>query len=297
MGILGLTQVLAKEGEKFNINVNCLVPIAGSRMTATVMPPAILEMLDPVHVAPMAAFLAHESTSVSGSTFEVGGGWYSQVRLQRSAGAALGTAAKPATAESIATGFSRISSFEGHVSYPKGPADALRDMMAAASGEVSAANEQLSPSSTSASVTTSASASEADHATIASLKSTHLLSNLVVRLGSDKQVSTVLRSTLKSYVVSFEITDDKDAARILTTWLFDASQQQQPLPRVERLTLEAFRALGVKPACTIRCNDETFAKLASGALSTEWAYARGSLGVQGSMGVALKLKQVLGLLR
>jgi NAD(P)-dependent dehydrogenase (short-subunit alcohol dehydrogenase family) len=34
---------LAKEGEKRNIRVNCIAPLAGTRMTATVMPAEVLE--------------------------------------------------------------------------------------------------------------------------------------------------------------------------------------------------------------------------------------------------------------
>ena len=35
MGILGLTNTLAKEGDKNNIRVNCIVPVAASRMTVS----------------------------------------------------------------------------------------------------------------------------------------------------------------------------------------------------------------------------------------------------------------------
>lgn len=45
MGILGLTQTLAKEGEKSNIKVNCIAPVAASRMTETVLPKNVLDML------------------------------------------------------------------------------------------------------------------------------------------------------------------------------------------------------------------------------------------------------------
>lgn len=44
-------------------------------------------MLDPDHVTGIVTYLAHESSSdVNGEAFEVGGGWYSKIRWQRSAG-------------------------------------------------------------------------------------------------------------------------------------------------------------------------------------------------------------------
>jgi NAD(P)-dependent dehydrogenase (short-subunit alcohol dehydrogenase family) len=54
MAILGLTSSLAKEGEKHNILVNCVVPIAKSRMTATTgLPNEVLDRIEPEHVASM----------------------------------------------------------------------------------------------------------------------------------------------------------------------------------------------------------------------------------------------------
>ena len=50
LGILGFTFALAREGEKRNIKVNCIAPVAASRMTATVMPEEVLEKLKPEYV-------------------------------------------------------------------------------------------------------------------------------------------------------------------------------------------------------------------------------------------------------
>lgn len=64
-------------------------------MTANLLPPEYLKMLDPDHVTGIVTYLAHESSSdVNGEAFEVGGGWYSKIRWQRSAGVRYGTLLK-----------------------------------------------------------------------------------------------------------------------------------------------------------------------------------------------------------
>ena len=49
-------------------------------MTETVFPKEVLEKLDPKNIVPLVAYLAHDSNTENGSTFEVGGGYISKVR-------------------------------------------------------------------------------------------------------------------------------------------------------------------------------------------------------------------------
>ncbi len=53
MGIVGLMHVLKQEGAKYNIMANVIVPVAGTRMTATVFPADLLDVLKPEFVAPI----------------------------------------------------------------------------------------------------------------------------------------------------------------------------------------------------------------------------------------------------
>ena len=81
------TNTHVQEGKKRGINVNCIAPGAGSRMTATIMPPEMVEVYKPDYVAPVTVWLCHESCEESGQIYEAGGGWVSKVKWQRSKGA------------------------------------------------------------------------------------------------------------------------------------------------------------------------------------------------------------------
>lgn len=87
---VGFTETLAKEGRKYNILCNVIAPIAASRMTATVMPPDVLDNLRPEWVVPLVAVLVHKSnTQETGSIFECGGGHVAKLRWERAKGALL----------------------------------------------------------------------------------------------------------------------------------------------------------------------------------------------------------------
>lgn len=86
LGLHGLTMTLAKEGDKRNIRVNTIAPIAASRMTETVMPAEVLKNVDPKYVVPFVAYLCHENCQENGSLFEVAGGYVGKLRWQRSEG-------------------------------------------------------------------------------------------------------------------------------------------------------------------------------------------------------------------
>src|SRR3954471_7077831 len=86
LGLHGFAQTLALEGKKRNIIVNTIAPTAGSRMTETVMPPALVEALRPDLVSPLVARLVHESQDDTGGLYEVGGGFFAKLRWERSSG-------------------------------------------------------------------------------------------------------------------------------------------------------------------------------------------------------------------
>ncbi len=86
LGILGLANCLAEEGRSKNIFVNTIAPLAASRLTETIMPPELLEKLQPEAVSPLVAWLAHEDCKETKGLFEVGAGFIAKLRWERTEG-------------------------------------------------------------------------------------------------------------------------------------------------------------------------------------------------------------------
>lgn len=78
MGLVGLMNVLAIEGAKYDVKVNAIAPIAGTRMTQELLGP-MAEKLDPAYVAPVVAYLASEACGVTGEVYSVAGGTVSRM--------------------------------------------------------------------------------------------------------------------------------------------------------------------------------------------------------------------------
>ncbi len=132
LGLHGLGQTLALEGRKKNVIVNTIAPIAGSRMTETVLPKELLDALKPEYVSPLVAKLAHESTEDTGGIYEVGGGFVGKLRWERTAGKTfrLGRAISP---EDVQAAWPAVSSFDlpgAKTSHPGSVAESMQPIMA-----------------------------------------------------------------------------------------------------------------------------------------------------------------------
>jgi len=127
MGVVGFCKAMAKEGAKRNIFCNTIAPIAGSRMTATVMPPEMVEALKPEYVSRIATYLVSEECEETGGLFEVGAGWAGKLRWERTKGAFFNYS-NGFTPEHVRDSFERICDFS-EPSYPNGTADAFGPIM------------------------------------------------------------------------------------------------------------------------------------------------------------------------
>ncbi|WP_395312264.1 SDR family NAD(P)-dependent oxidoreductase [Mycobacterium sp. AMU20-3851] len=102
-GLVGLMNVLAIEGQRNNILVNAISPIARTRMTENTMTELVKD-LDPEDVTPVVVYLGHESCERTANIYRVGGKHVSRVFIAETAGVDL----EAATAESFAAHIDKI---------------------------------------------------------------------------------------------------------------------------------------------------------------------------------------------
>jgi 3-hydroxyacyl-CoA dehydrogenase/3a,7a,12a-trihydroxy-5b-cholest-24-enoyl-CoA hydratase len=115
--LTGLARTLAVEGARKNVFANVIAPVAGSRMTESLLPPDVIAALKPEHVSPLVAWLCHDSCHENGSVFEVGGGFFAKVRHERSAGLVV-PANAPASPELLRDRFADVVDF-AHPTHPE----------------------------------------------------------------------------------------------------------------------------------------------------------------------------------
>jgi 3-hydroxyacyl-CoA dehydrogenase/3a,7a,12a-trihydroxy-5b-cholest-24-enoyl-CoA hydratase len=129
LGLVGLSNTLALEGRKSNVHVNTIAPIAGSRLTETVLPKELIDALRPEFVTPLVAYLCSESCEETGGLFEVGGGFFAKLRWERAKGKTfrLGRAITP---ESVADSWKQVSGFDGGGEHPTDIASSMAPIMA-----------------------------------------------------------------------------------------------------------------------------------------------------------------------
>ncbi|XP_066262129.1 peroxisomal multifunctional enzyme type 2-like isoform X1 [Euwallacea similis] len=89
MGLVGLAKAIAIEGAKNNVFCNVIVPTAGSRLTEDIFPPEIFQQLRPEFIAPVVAYLCHESCKENGAIVGASGGWVGNFAIASAKGALL----------------------------------------------------------------------------------------------------------------------------------------------------------------------------------------------------------------
>src|ERR1700750_918247 len=114
--LVGFMNSLKLEGAKDNIKVNAVCPVAATRMTEALLPPAIQEMLKPEFVSPAVAYLASEDAP-TGVIMTAAAGAFAAAQLVETDGVNLG---QGASADDIAAHFKDIADWSTAKHYGHG---------------------------------------------------------------------------------------------------------------------------------------------------------------------------------
>ncbi len=120
MGIVGLTNVLAIEGAKYNIKANVIAPNAATRMTESLFGEDMANMLTVDNITPLVVFLASEQCDITHEIFSAGGGRFSRVGISTD----VGYFNSNASAEDIHENIEKIRDLSNSI-YPTSLADEL----------------------------------------------------------------------------------------------------------------------------------------------------------------------------
>jgi len=122
MGLVGFMNTLKLEGEKHNIKINTVAPVAATRLTEDILPPDLLQKLKPEFVAPLVLYLCSEQCPVTGAIYNAGMGYFNRVAVKTGPGLIVGNGKEPPSPAEVATDMKKIKSLEGAQEYPNATA-------------------------------------------------------------------------------------------------------------------------------------------------------------------------------
>jgi NAD(P)-dependent dehydrogenase (short-subunit alcohol dehydrogenase family)/acyl dehydratase/putative sterol carrier protein len=128
MGLVGLVNSLKLEGEKYNIKVNTVAPIASTRLTSDILPPDLQEKMNPEFIVPLVLYLCSDECPANGNIYNAGMGIFNRAAVVTGPGVVLGDGKKIPTVEDIAEGWNHISSMNGAREY-KNANDFIEDIL------------------------------------------------------------------------------------------------------------------------------------------------------------------------
>src|SRR5690606_26624887 len=117
LGIVGFMNTLRLEGQKNNIHVNAISPVAATRMTENLMPPEVLEKLKPEYVTPGVVYLCSEEAP-TGAILTAGAGAFALSRIYETEGVYLGEGGL--SVEEVRDNWAKITAPDGQQAYHNG---------------------------------------------------------------------------------------------------------------------------------------------------------------------------------
>jgi NAD(P)-dependent dehydrogenase (short-subunit alcohol dehydrogenase family) len=117
LSLVGFMNSLKIEGQKNNVHVNAIAPVAATRMTENIIPPPLAERLKPDYVTPGVVYLCSEEAP-NGAILAAGAGVFALARIYETEGVYLGEGGL--SAEEVRDNWGKITDEAGQKAYVNG---------------------------------------------------------------------------------------------------------------------------------------------------------------------------------
>ena len=115
LAVVGFMNALRLEGQKYNILVNALAPVAGTRMTESLMAPEVVAKLKPEYVSPMVAYLCSEQCQRTGEIWSAGAGYFARIEYREAPGVRI--EGRAPTLEDVEANIDKIADLSTNTAY------------------------------------------------------------------------------------------------------------------------------------------------------------------------------------
>jgi NAD(P)-dependent dehydrogenase (short-subunit alcohol dehydrogenase family) len=131
LGLIGFMNTIKLEGQKNNVHINAICPVAATRMTENIIPPQVAEKLKPEYVTPGVVYLVSEDAP-TGIILTAGAGAFAVAHMYETEGVYLGEGGL--SVEEVRDNWGKITDTKGERSYFAGGEQVQKFMQKAMAG-------------------------------------------------------------------------------------------------------------------------------------------------------------------
>jgi NAD(P)-dependent dehydrogenase (short-subunit alcohol dehydrogenase family) len=117
LSLVGFMNTIKIEGQKNNVHINAIAPVAATRMTENILPPQLADRLKPEYVTPGVVYLVSEEAP-TGAILAAGAGTFALAHMCETEGVYLGEGGL--SVEEVRDNWARITDPTGQRAYQNG---------------------------------------------------------------------------------------------------------------------------------------------------------------------------------